>query len=201
MITLIDVTGHTRENHDIILSATTLGIRSQLQYLKEENLLLNNVNGNIEKVCVVGKFSKTPTQYTGLNPKQTFRAVDWFDFSNVQGQLDMLNQNALVDSDKANIVNWLTPDYTAIIANVGGNLGSAYTAPCAGYYIATIGKNDGSAYLKINGAQAYYYTDGGGVSGKVILPFVALVGKGDVCEWGASVDISYTSFVPLKGAN
>lgn len=75
-----DTTGHDRQNQVFVLTATTFGIRSLSSYLENENYNYNGVTKAIEKVCVAGKFSKTATQVTMLDPKQPFRAVDYNEY-------------------------------------------------------------------------------------------------------------------------
>ncbi len=128
--------------------------------------------------------------------------------SNVKSDLETTRKNLetkldlkLSDDDALKITSWLIPNYSAMTTGTLGNYGSPYTAPNAGYYIATVGKNDSTTYLTVNNKQVFAYLDGQGVNGMVVLPFSILVDKNDVIEWSATMDIKFSCFVPLKGVN
>lgn len=104
--TVVDNTA--RENQEIVITATTIGVRSKLQYLEEENLNYNGITEKVEYSCPAGIFSKTQTQVTEFKPKETFRAVDYNDFKVVKEKQDEIKRYVVEKSDKSLLPSWYT---------------------------------------------------------------------------------------------
>ena len=84
----------------------------------------------------------------------TFRAVDFDDFSALSDNFDTLNKNALLDSDKAEIAGWGMPSGSYVNLTLGES-GASYSAPANGWVQLT----------KVSGvAKAYIVIYGGGIS-------------------------------------
>jgi hypothetical protein len=100
----------------------------------------------------------------------------------------------LFETFSQNIYKNIIPDYSK-----GVSVGHSFTAPANGIYTVTLNYNNSGAYFRINGANAFYYQDGDGVSGSVNTPFTIPLAKGDECSWSAYVEIKYAQFFPFRG--
>lgn len=125
---------------------------------------------------------------TSFEPYKPFRAVDYND--------------ALLKSDKSEIVSWGMPDYSAGISVDITTSDKSFTAPCDGLYV-TMPYTDGVNYLIVNGvATVYGYQDSS--TGEHVEGVTIPLGKNDVIKWQNNLYSSkayYSTFFPLKGAN
>ena len=100
------------------------------------NEKLNSINyNNSPKYGMMfgGTFSTANGKIYNFKPKKAFRAVDYSDFENLSDNFNVLNSNALLDSDKAEITSWGFPSnkYTDLTL---GESGKSYTAPAEGWF-------------------------------------------------------------------
>ena len=139
----------------------------------------------IMTICYLGDYQQSNSSIHTFEPKQTFRAVDYNEY-------DTLKQNALLTSDKTEITNWGTPDYSSVISGVGNN----YTAPKDGiYWFSLDNANNASVSITINGMTFTNVYNGYGTTGG----YQVALAKGDTISF-SSTAFEYTYFIPLKGA-
>lgn len=128
-------------NTPIRLDGNTIG-GGVLYYDNEKNINYITTSGVNSKrlFALVGTVSADSNRLiTSLNPKTSFRAVDYNDF-------DTLNKNALLDSDKSTITTWGFPStkYTNFTL---GSSGATYTAPADGWFCVHLTSTvNGGAY-------------------------------------------------------
>lgn len=156
-------------------------------YVEATNKLYNN-GGQRWWVYIASFSTDANGRITSLKTKLSFRAVDYND--------------ALLKSDKSEIVSWGMPDYSAGISVDITTSDKSFTAPCDGLYV-TMPYTDGLNYLIVNGvATVYGYQDTS--SGEHVEGVTIPLGKNDVIKWQKNLYSSktyYSTFFPLKGAN
>ena len=144
--------------------------------------------GVISRWLPVANCDVTSDVVSNFQPKQPFRAVDYND--------------ALLKSDKSEIVSWGMPDYSAGISVDITTTAKSFTAPCDGLYVTNI-YTDGNTFLIINGVSSPFgSTDSG--TGMFTDSLTIPLNAGDVIKWDKNLYSSkaFTSvFYPLKGAN
>ena len=185
---------------DKVKTTTRAGTNNYLYIDKNLHFFNTNVvtydqndNYNLSSIgdrycCEVGFIDGVSGVITSLTPKQPFRAVDYND--------------ALLKSDKSEIVSWGMPDYSAGISVDITTTAKSFTAPCDGLYVTNI-YTDGNTFLIINGVSSPFgSTDSG--SGIFTDSLTIPLNAGDVIKWDKNLYSSkaFTSvFYPLKGAN
>lgn len=94
-----------------------------------------------------GTFSTANGKIYNFKPKKAFRAVDYSDFEKLSDNFNVLNSNALLDSDKAEITSWGFPanGYTTLTL---GASGAQYTAPADGWYIFAKAESGNNQYVQ-----------------------------------------------------
>lgn len=95
---------------------------------------------------------------------------------------------------KETVVGWGMPDYSATISSVGNN----YTAPVDGYFWFSVGNNNTSRNIIINGISYGAVINSYGTAGGDQIPLA----KGDnIVVTDSSTGLSSSYFIPCKGAN
>ena len=103
--------------------------------------------------------------------------------------------NTFFNNKKAQITSFAAPDYTSTISGVGNN----YRAPRDGYFVFSMTYGDGTKDITINGVvfSNVIPSSGGYGSGGLFVPLA----KNDVINIGSNAVLSYSYFIPCKGAN
>ena len=108
--------------------------------------------------------------------------------------------NTFFNNKKAQIASWAMPDYSSTISGVRNN----YRAPRDGYFVFSMIYGNGTKNITINGvvlanvitSSTDSYGNGYG-SGGLFVPLA----KNDVINIGSNAVLSYSYFIPCKGAN
>lgn len=177
--------------HKLTLALTGIGAYSYA-YDDVKNAIYRTDTGvyyNADRL-IVGDISYTNGVVTSFQPKLPFRAVDYSDFKK-------LDDETIKYSDKAEVVGWGMPDYSAGIALSNK---TSFTAPSSGIIIASGFSGTGSkSYFDINGQSVAALAYNTNNYSHDVSSFV--VDKGDVFVVSYSGDISNATFYPLKGVN
>lgn len=155
-----------------------LALNGAYSYDKKENYVYNGTN--ISPTCYCGTYDVIGGKVSNFNPKQPFRAVDYND--------------AVLKTDKQEIVSWLMPDYSAGI-DISSQVLSGYTAPSDGFITYAYATASAST-VTVNGNIV---TQKIKTSGTYTISAQIFVKKGDVFK--ASLGDWNSYFFPLKGAN
>lgn len=159
-------------------------------YDEEKNYFFNGVN--TLGIIVAGDFITVSGVFTELEPKNVFNAVDYND--------------ALLKSDKAQIIDWGMPDYTKGINITFTSSGLNYTAPANGFLsVQETIVNNTLGEIKVNNVIVLRGNSGsnnylGQLNGQII------VQKGDVItstnvQTPTGTQYNWATFYPMKGAN
>jgi len=128
---------------------------------------------------------------TSLNPKTTFRAVDYNDFQT-------LNNNALLDSDKKTITSWGFPSTNNKTFTLGSS-GATYTAPDDGWFCVSLdtkGSGCYGAFYRNNILIHHQETDKQNQTFCIFAPFA----KGDILKISyANISLQSFRFYYTKG--
>lgn len=123
------------------------------------------------------------------------------DAANLLNGLSTLEIEKLSRGDKAEIVGWGMPDYSAGIDFARPVEATPYTAPCAGWYVTSFQHLNGEDQLVINGVDSAFAMSSP-TSNRDRCTIVVPLCKGDVIYWKLTGGTCTTSmFYPLKGAN
>ena len=88
-------------------------------------------------------------------------------------------------------------NYSSGVSVTAPTSSAKYTAPYDGVYITTVGKNNSTATLYINGAAtAYYYHDA--ADGANYINYTIPLSKGDIIYWNATMTTDTSKFYKYK---
>ena len=135
----------------------------------------------------VGEFTQSALENTaGLNA----------DLFNGKADINLSNINPS-STAKETIVSWGVPDYSATLSSVGNN----YTAPCDGIFWFSVANSNNTRRILIKPANSSeieftnIYNSYGSSGG-----YQVVLAKGDrIIISDASISLSYSYFIPLKG--
>ena len=183
-------------NIPIRLNGNTIGV-GFLLYDNEKNINYITSSGVNSKrtLALVGTVSADSNGLiTSLNPKTSFRAVDYNDF-------DTLNKNALLDSDKSEITSWGFPSNIYKDFTLGAS-GATYTAPADGWLYFSKYSNAAAQYINIgwssSNLQINNYAAASGQQLKLLAPFRK--GEQMRTDYNAGGNTSSLRFFYAKGA-
>ena len=169
------------------------------EYNNEENVIVDTISGSKEKWLICGTcIGDANNAITSFKPKLSFRAVDYND--------------ALLKTDKSEIISWTVPDFAREIAVANTANGFVYTTPTAGYLKINRSTGDGGVSASLyKGTSASGTLIAGNVNNTYVfhnvgayntgVSFVMVLAGANEQYYFSSSNVSKIklSFVPCKG--
>ena len=167
-----------------------------VSYLTKENIWRAHTGSDYYNMLwmLIGSFQTDASGViSNFQPKQPFRAVDYNDFN-------VLNKNALLDSDQATITGWAFPSNTYKDFTLGAS-GATYTAPADGWLYFSKYSNAAAQYINIgwssSNLQINNYAAASGQQLKILAPFKK--GEKMRADYNAGGDTNSLRFFYAKG--